>query len=284
MPYNTENSIQRYAELTAWQEYNAARGMDIPHDLKQEIAFFESRAQAVLSPDQLMNAQALVNSFKQEHHTNFASQEQAAQTRMDNAAADLGAKALTKGMAGQMDGLTAKQLRAVREGKDIPVQGKGFRYDPDRFDSISRQNTKDISKGGKGWSYDKGAEVYAEIMEAEGAGRPRETIQAILDKHAAPKMQQQLYDLAKANHNSTSQLKIEMAKRETEKGTRDTDHLVKPTESDKLRAEIAMNWVETNTDSEQDYKMMGGIDEAYLEDEHLTGDIARAMEKWITPL
>ena len=269
--------IQEYARLTAEREFASALGRKIRPQSLAKIAAIEARAQSALTPEQLQVALTNVNYLKQEHHSRLAASKQADHIIKMRALADSAHRKMTKGMLGQEDGLTAHQFELLRQGKPVPIKGKGIRWEPAKWDDWARANTRGMGKDGKGLNFKQFDRLMDEIIELKDMGGTDSAVKRLtgrLGKHALHAAQ-----LASAWENDPNRYYVTLAQRQAERGDEiDTDHYVKPSEEDTTRAVIIRAWARTNETPEQDRAMVSDIDTHYLEDEGSLGDMARSFQ------
>ncbi|PLW69452.1 hypothetical protein [Pseudohalioglobus lutimaris] len=261
---NTQNLIQEYSYLLASIERQAAMGKEAPPQVLSRMNALYSRAAAMLSPAEQQQALQAVESLKAEHHAAFNAQESQAAAKQQGYYANK--------LAQDTVGLDWHQVEAAAKGKAFPRKGAGTGK-IQAYERTVKQATQMLGKPNMTRKqFENTVARYDELNQARGEKQADDYLAKQFGERA-----QHAKQIITDYEKSGIGLKVGLAER---RGM-DTDHYVEPSEDLQMRAQIATAAAETALQDEGTRSYLtssDSIDPDYLESEHMTGDIARAMQ------
>jgi hypothetical protein len=128
----------------------------------QQLALW---AQMNFTPEQLHRANLLADQSKLEWIEHARQEQMAYQDAEALAVTEKTTRAMTHGMLGQSHGISAAQLRAIRDGADIPREARP-RFSQAAMDADWRRFTKHLDPRGKGWNEKEGIRRLDALVDA----------------------------------------------------------------------------------------------------------------------
>ncbi|MCX2972997.1 hypothetical protein EYC87_05285 [Halieaceae bacterium IMCC8485] len=259
MSQEIQNLIARHAFIRAGIQRDVNAGRQTPPQILNELQRIESKASATLSPSELLAAREASEVYQarfiQQHDFDAAQSDAAAR----HYALDQTAK--------EMTGMTLDQVQYAAQGKPIPTKGRGFKPG-----NIKQGVTDMIAKAGLGKNvkYEQFLKMADRVQEIEAHGKDPKSY---LAKHFGADKAPALLDMANGFNASGVGVAVGLVNDDD-----NPDYLRQPTESDQMRAQLANSWAASaQNDRGSSESIAKRYDSAYLGDENLTGDVARAM-------
>lgn len=255
MNNEAQQMVQRYAYLATGCERASAAGRQPPQQVVQEMNRLYSRAQAMLTPQEQQHAVQAVETLMAQHHQQAEIQSAQREANASHYHRDQLAKELT--------GMTADQLLAAKDGKKIPTKGSRFRPD-----AAKAQVMHTLKQAGYNLSYTEFQKLADKYNESKGA-RGSEAAIRHLSGHGdkAEELANVIEGFSKSG--------LDMAIGLQDRRGYDKDSYREVTDDEQLRAQIADAWArEAAHDEGSMESITQKYDPAYLEDEHMTGDIS----------
>lgn len=254
---NISQMVQRYALLLAGSERARAQGLPIPPRVANEMNRLYSRAQSMLTPVEQQQAMNAVNTLKAQHHQRMDIQASVKDANAKRYFQDQTAKELT--------GMTVDQLNEARHGRKVPV--KGSDYKPDRVkESVERQ----FKQFGMPMNFKQFRKLAADVEDMKLHGRNTDAY--LKDKFGGK------WTLVKDVMDDYDAQGVELRLGLAEKRGVAKDTLRQPSEEEQRKAQLAHAWATSATrDEDSRDAIVKSYDTAYLEDDGIQGDVARAM-------
>lgn len=164
--------IRRLGAYRALIEEAQMRGLQPDREWVVRAQQLELFGQTHFTPQQLQRANFMAEDAKHEFRNEVTRQERAQQAEETNALVDRSVREMTHGMLGQPHGISPDQLRAIREGKDIPRADRP-RRSQEALDTHWRNMTKRLDPKGKGWDEKEAVRRLDELVDAKPEQRAR---------------------------------------------------------------------------------------------------------------
>jgi hypothetical protein len=250
-----QNLIARHAYIRAGVQRDFQAGRKTPQHILNELQSIEARAQATLTPMELQQAQAASKSMEAQYLHQADMQAGMHEANMRGY--------YTEKVARDLTGMTPDQLLLAKEGKPIPVKGKGAQINKMRENVEGMFKQYGIKKSFE--EIDKLSTRYEE--ERKGRGNPNKWLNDTFGDKA-----KQAAALLGAYEQSGIGYEAALI------GEPEKDHYVKPTDDLQRSTQIADSWARSAKDNDQAFKSLTtDIHPDYLEDDGARGDIARAF-------
>lgn len=249
--------IGKYAELSLAVDSFQGAGLPVPFEIRRAVEAIEARASQTMSPQQIQSALEHAEAAK----TRILNEETSNRHEANEQAADKLMRDMTKGMLGQKDGLTRKELYALRGKTQAKFSRPGEVFNPKKADAAIRKQT--------GLSLKKYEERMEEIANADSEKLQR------LAKRFGSTEQELKSEQTRWRNNRYG---YEMRKRQATPFPL-KDEVVNVTDDDQRRVEVISayaNHIEPEEQGQMD-ELHNNIHEESLEDDGMRGDVARAF-------
>ncbi len=261
-----------YAKLSLVADRYYARGQQPPAHITNGINNIITRARASLTPAQMAAAEQHVHIARDRIMREEMTTRQQQHIADTDAKTERAVREMTRGMAGQTEGLTPTQFQAVLQGKPIPNHMRELSQQ--ERDYVFQNRTQHIDPHGRGWTESEWQQHMDHLTDADDAA-----FQELSKNYRADPT-----DLRRAaNEWGTERITRGIIERRQANDDRPSAYEREPTpfratEDDERRADViaAFGEVAVNDRPTLDVLTINEVSRESLEDTSSRGDVARA--------